>query len=60
MNEFCPSCTRPLATAGTLRHRVGAIVFCGHGCMVRWFEDPRHDRRRENRSVAINRRVTRR
>jgi hypothetical protein len=57
VNAFCPTCARKLVSGHPENRSIGNIRFCTNVCMFRWYEDPQHDRRRENRSVQVNRRV---
>jgi hypothetical protein len=57
MNPVCPTCHEPRVRGDRGARHVGPVGFCSEACMVGWYEDPRHDRRRQSQDVLINRRV---
>ena len=57
MNSSCPTCSRKLASGHGENRYVGPIRFCTNVCVFLWYEDPRRNRRRESRSVDVERRV---
>ena len=57
MNLHCPTCGQPLPNEPS-EHHVGGIRFDAADCIVRWFADGRHDRRRRTQQVAVDRRAS--